>query len=189
MKIDKRLLLAGLTVAVAALALMSTSAASAAVWKDKGTNVAKLIEIGLTGGENAEWEEKGVNCEVHLTMTTEGGSTGKITKFENKSCTTFGKVSSCTVATTKAEGLPWTVTVNTSDLTIKNWRVKRTFNAGCATASVDKTIPSTTFTLLEPTAITEVEFLGELKEAEVLKYKAFGSLTVDAPNSGTYGIG
>ncbi len=189
MKIDKRLLLAGLTVAVAALGLMSTSAASAAVWKDKGTNVAKLIEIGLTGGEVAEWEEKGVSCEIKLTMTTEGGSTGKITKFENKSCTTFGKVSTCTVASTKAEGLPWTVTVDAADLTIKNWRVKRTFNVGCATASIDKTIASMTFTLLSPSAISEIEFLGDLTEGGILKYKAFGSLLVDAPNAGTYGIG
>jgi hypothetical protein len=189
MKIDKRLLIAGLTVAIAAFGLMSTASASAAVWKMGGTNVTKLVEIGLSGGEVAEWEEKGVSCEIKLTMTTEGGSTGKITKFENTSCTTFGKISTCTVASTKAEGLPWTVTVDATDLTIKNWRVKRTFNAGCGTTSIDKTIPSTTFTLLSPTAISEIEFLGELKEAEVLKYKAFGSLTVDSPNSGTYGIG
>lgn len=187
MKIEKRLLIAGLAVLV--FCGLTATVASAAVWKDKGTNVTKLVEFGLTGGEIAEWEEKGVSCEVKLTMTTEGGSTGKITKFENVSCTTFGKVSTCTVASTKAEGLPWTVTVDATDLTIKNWRVKRTFNAGCATASVDKTIPSVTFTLLSPTAISEVEFLGELKEAEVLKYKAFGSLTVDSPNAGTYGIG
>ena len=188
MKINKRLLLAGLAVAIAICSL-TAAIASAAVWKDKGTNVSKLIEIGLTGGEVAEWEEKGVSCEVKLTMTTEGGSTGKITKFENKSCTTFGKVSTCTVASTKAEGLPWTVTVDTTDLTVKNWRVKRTFNAGCATASIDKTIASMTFTLLSPTSISEIEFLGDLTEGGVLKYKAFGSLLVDAPNAGTYGIG
>jgi hypothetical protein len=188
MKINKRLLLASLAVAVAVCSL-TAAIASAAVWKDKGTNVTKLVEIGFTGGEIAEWEEKGVSCEIKLTMTTEGGSTGKITKFENKSCTTFGKVSSCTVASTKAEGLPWTVTVDAADLTIKNWRVKRTFSAGCATASVDKTIASVTFTLLSPTAISEIEFVGDITEAEVLKYKAFGSLLVDAPNAGTYGIG
>jgi hypothetical protein len=184
MKIDKRLLLAGLAAVVAVCSLMSTASASAAVWKMGGTNVTKLIELGLSGGEVAEWEEKGVSCAIHATLTTEGGSTGKITKFENSSCTTFGKISSCTVASTKAEGLPWTVTVNTSDLTIKNWRVKRTFNAGCGTASVDKTITSMKVTLLSPSAITEMEFLGE-----ITGYKAFGSFTVDAPNSGTYGIG
>lgn len=183
MKIDKRLLLAGLTVMVALFAV-SASAASAAVWKDKGTNVTKFIEIGLTGGEVAEAGGKGLSCSVHATLTTEGGSTGKITKFVTNSCTTFGELTGCTMAASESKGLPWTVDVNATDLTITGWHLKRTFKAGCATTEIDKTVTSTTVTLNTPTAITEMEFLGE-----ITGYKSFGSFTVDSPNSGTYGIG
>ena len=84
MKIDKRLLLAGMVVAVAMFAV--TASASAAVWKDKGVNVTKFISIGLTGGEVFESGTSGMSCEIVATLTTEGGSTGKITKFETKKC-------------------------------------------------------------------------------------------------------
>ncbi len=190
MKIDKRLLLAGLVVALTML-MASASSASAAVWKDKGVNVTKLVEIGFTGGEvfenlNAEKiSTGGMSCELAVTLTTEGGSTGKITKFETKQCSGgFGEFEKCELATAEAKGLPWTVHVNTTDLTITNLKTKRTFKAGCKVASIEKTVPSVTVTLDVTTAITEVEFLGE-----ITGYKTFGSLTVNAPNSGTYGIG
>jgi hypothetical protein len=183
MRIDKRLLLVGTVVAIAALAV-SAASASAAVWKDKGVNVTKFVEMGLSGGEVAEAGAKGLSCEIHATLTTEGGSTGKITKFETKKCTGFGELTGCEIAAAEAKGLPWTVDVNASDLTITNWHTRRTFKAGCATTEIDKTVGSVTVTLNSTTAITEMEFLGE-----ITGYKTFGSFTVDAPNSGTYGIG
>jgi hypothetical protein len=183
MKIDKLRLLAGLTVAIALFAV-SASSAWAAVWKDKGVNVAKFVSIGLTGGEVAEAGAKGLSCEILATITTEGGSTGKVTKWETKKCTGFGELSSCEMALSESKGLPWTVDVNTTTLTITNLRTRRTFKAGCATTEIDKTVPSVKVTLNTPTEITEMEFLGE-----IVGYKTFGSFTVDAPNSGTYGIG
>jgi len=180
MRGNKRLLLAG---AVAALVLLAVPAlALAAVWKDKGTNVTKFSEMTLSGGEIFEVSEgNGMNCKVSATLTTEGGSTGKITKWTITECPKgFGTFTSCTMKTAEAKGLPWTVTVNTTDLTIANLRVKRTFNGGCAES--DKTIASTTVTLDSTTAITEMEFSG-VKET----YKNVGSLTVSP--SGTYGIG
>jgi hypothetical protein len=184
MKSNKRLLIAS---AIAALVVLAVPAlALGSVWKDKGTNVTKFVEIGLSGGEIFEApSENGMSCEIHATLTTEGGSTGKITKFEIKKCPTgFGSFAKCELNTAEAKGLPWTVHVNTSDLTITNMRTKRTFKTGCSTSELDKTITSTTVTLNTPSAITEMEFLGE-----TTGYKTFGSFTVDSPNSGTYGIG
>ena len=174
---------------VACFALTVPALASAAVWKHKGVNLAKFVELGLPGGENFETEVTGVwsgmNCEVKATMTTEGGSTAKITKYEIKSCSkAFGKMSACTVVAKEAKGLPWTVHVNASDLTITNMRVRRTFNAGCPVAELDKTFTSMTLTLNTPSAISEMEFSGALAG-----YKAFGSWKVEGLNAGTYGIG
>jgi hypothetical protein len=184
MESKKRLLLAGTIAAVVVLAVPALALAS--VWKDHGTNVNKFVELGLSGGEIFEaGEGNGMSCEIHATLTTEGGSTGKITKFETPKCPTgFGTFAKCELSTATAKGLPWTVDVNASDLTITNWHTKRTFKAGCGTTELDKTVGSVTVTLNTPTEITEVEFLGS-----ITGYKTFGSLTVDSPNSGTYGIG
>lgn len=183
MERKKRLLLAGAVTAFVVLAVPALALAS--VWKDKGTNVTKFVEIGLSGGEIFEATEgNGMSCEIHITMSTEGGSTGKISKFENKGCPAgFGSFKECTLSTATAKGLPWTVDVNESDLTITGWHVKRTFSS-CGTSEVNETIGSVTMTLNTPSSISEVEFVGSTES-----YKAFGSATVDAPNTGTYGIG
>jgi hypothetical protein len=187
MKNQKRLAIAAAVCACFALAFPAL--ASSAVWKHKGVNLAKFVELGLPGGENFETEISGVwsgmNCEVKATMTTEGGSTAKITKYEIKSCAkAFGKMSSCSVVAKEAKGLPWTVHVNASDLTITNMRVRRTFSAGCPVTELDKTFSSMTVTLNTPAAIAEMEFSGTLAG-----YKAFGSWAVEGTNKGTYGIG
>ena len=184
MKIDKRVL--ALSTALALLGLCVTaSLAMAAVWKDKGTNVTSPITIKFTGGENAEAGAKGLNCEVKLTMTTSGGSTGQVSNLETVKCTGFGELSKCELASSESLGLPWTVHVNATDLTITNWRTKRKFKAGCATTEIDKTVGSVTVTILpNPSEMSEVEFLGQ-----ITGYKIFGSLKVDSPNAGTYGIG
>jgi hypothetical protein len=175
--------------AVACFLLAFPVLAQGAVWKHNGVNLAKFVELSLPGGENFESEVSGVwsgmNCEVKATMTTEGGSTAKITKYEIKSCAkAFGKMSSCSVVAKEAKGLPWTVHVNATDLTITNMRVRRTFNVGCPVAELDKTFTSMTVTLNTPSKITEMEFSGTLAG-----YKAFGSWKVEGTNSGTYGIG
>ena len=187
MKNQKRLAIAAAVCACFALAFPVL--ASAAVWKHKGVNVNKFVELGLPGGEIFEseisGEKSGMSCEVRAVMTTEGGSTAKITKYELKTCTkAFGKLSSCQINTQEAKGLPWTVHVNASDLTITNMRIRRTFKAGCVVSEYDKTFPSMTVVLNTPSAISEMEFNGSL-----VGYKAFGSWTVEGTNKGTYGIG
>src|SRR5215207_2265377 len=111
--------------AIACFALAIPTMAQGAVWKHNGVNLAKFVELSLPGGENFETEVSGewsgMNCEVRAVMTTEGGSTAKITKYEIKSCAkAFGKMSSCSVVAKEAKGLPWTVHVNASALTITN---------------------------------------------------------------------
>lgn len=185
MKINRRLLLAGAIAAVAVLAIPAL--ASASVWKHGGSNLKKFVEIGLTGGELFETSaENGMSCELHATLTTEGGSTGKITKFETKKCPTgFGSFAKCELNTAEAKGLPWTVDVNTSDLTITGWHTKRTFKGtGCEAGELDKTVGSVTMTLETPSAISEMEWL-----AEITGYSTGGSFVVDGANKGTYGIG
>lgn len=183
MEAKKRLLLAGVIAALVVLAVPALALAS--VWKDKGTNVTKFISIGLSGGELFEFEgANGMSCELHATLTTEGGSTGEITKFETLKCPEgFGSFKNCELTSAEAIGLPWTVDVNTSDLTITNLHTKRKFK-NCSTTELDKKVPSVTVTLNTPTAITAVEFSGS-----ITGYKTAGSFTVDSPNSGTYGIG
>jgi len=181
--------LATLVAAIACLALAFPVLAQAAVWKHNGVNLAKFIELSLPGGENFETEVSGewsgMNCEVRAVMTTEGGSTAKITKYEIKSCAkAFGKMSSCSVVAKEAKGLPWTVDVKTTDLVVTNMRVRRTFNVGCPVTELDKTFTEMHLTLNTPSKITEMEFSGTLTN-----YKAFGSWTVEGTNSGTYGIG
>lgn len=175
--------------AIACFAFALPAMAQAAVWRHKGVTLTKFIELGLPGGEVFETEVSGelsgMSCEVRAVMTTEGGSTAKITKYELKACGgAFGKLSGCEVNTQEAKGLPWTVHVNASDLTITNMRVKRTFKAGCAVTELDKTFTSMTVTLNTPSAITEMEFSGSLTN-----YTAFGSWAVEGTNAGTYGIG
>jgi hypothetical protein len=188
MKRNRRLLLAGAIAAIAVLAVPAMATAS--VWKDGSTKVEKFISLGLTGGEIFEIaptgeQKNGMICEVHATLTTEGGSTGKITAFETKSCGSgFGSFAKCELSSAEPKGLPWTVDVNTSDLTITGWHTKRVFKAGCSTTELNKTIGSVKVTLNTPTAITEMEWLGE-----ITGYTSRGSFSVDAPNSGTYGIG
>lgn len=177
--------------AIACFVLAFPVLAQGAVWKHNGANLTKFIELGLPGGENFETqvsgEWSGMNCEVKATMTTEGGSTAKITKYEIKSCAkAFGKMSSCSVVLKEAKGLPWTVDVKTTDLVVTNMRVRRTFNAGCPVTELDKTITELHLTLKEePLKIKEMEF----NNSSLGTYKMFGSWTVEGANSGTYGIG
>lgn len=126
-----------------------------------------------------------MSCEVKATMTTEGGSTAKITAYEIKSRGSgFGKMAGCEVSTKEAKGLPWTVDVDATDLTITNMRIKRTFKAGCKVTELDKTLTSVKVALNTPSKITEMEYSGS-----IAGYKAFGSWKVEGTNSGTYGIG
>lgn len=187
MRSQKRLFVTAIVAVGVMLAVPALAQAS--VWKDEGENVTEFVELGLSGGELFEVIEgethSGMSCKIHATLTTEGGSTAKITKYETKECPSgFGKLSSCTLASAEARELPWSVTVNTSTLTVKNMHTIRKFSSGCAISELNKTVGEVKVNLSTPSAITEMEWLGE-----ITGFKTIGSFTVDSPNSGTYGIG
>lgn len=184
-KQDKRRLLAVVLAATAVVALVGSATASASVWKDAGVTVNKEFSIGLTGAQNYEMENSagGVQCSEHFTLKFNGTSTTTLGSFENKGCTTFGTYKSCTVATVEAIGQPWTVTLEASTLKIPNFRVKHTFKAGCAKGEINQLL-SVTMTPESASNITELNTLGTSGT-----FKQFGTFTVDAPNSGTTGIG
>jgi hypothetical protein len=195
MKSNRRLLLAGVIAALAVLAVPAL--ALAAVWKDKnGTNVTKFTEFTMNGAEIFETTPgNGMDCEVHATMTTEGGSTAKITKFEIKKCEgTFGtfKTTKCELNVGEGKGLPWTVDVNAEDLTVTNWRTKHTFKgAECKEPELDKTISSMTVKL-EPNIkeMSVLAFDGKItNEKGEQTYRTAGSPEIEGINNLTYGIG
>jgi hypothetical protein len=185
MKHNKRWLFAVVLAAMALIALVGSATASAGVWKMGGTEVTTAFSLGLTGGANYEINESkgGVNCSEHFTLSSTGKSNATISAFENKGCTTFGTLEKCSVQTVEAIGLPWTVTVGTSTLTINNMHMKHKMKTGCATTEIDKTL-NVTLTPDVTTAITSLNLLGTSGT-----YKQFGSYTIDSPNSGTTGIG
>lgn len=185
MKTDRRPLRVAVVAALAATMLATVSSASAAVWKHEGVNVTGPVKFTVTGGELIETPSGGMVCEVHATVATKGGSIGEVTSFASPECpTVFGNLAGCSVTASQALGLPWQIHVNASDLTITKWRVRRTFDAGCAVSELDKTIPSVTAMPDVPSAISELEISGE-----TTGYSMLGSLSVAAPNTGTYGIG
>lgn len=195
MKSNRRLLIAGVITAIVMLAVPAL--ALAAVWKDKnGTNVTKFTEFTMNGAEIFETTAgNGMDCEIHATMTTEGGSTAKITKFEIKKCEgTFGtfKTTKCELNVGEGKGLPWTVDVNAEDLTVTNWRTKHTFKgAECKEPELDKTISSMTVKL-EPNIkeMSVLAFDGKItNEKGEQTYRTAGSPEIEGINNLTYGIG
>lgn len=190
MKSKRRLLIAGVIAAVAVLAIPALALAT--VWRDHGTEVTKSFELTLNGGEIFETTAgNGMSCEVHATLTSEGKATGKITKFEIKKCPTgFGTFAKCEFSKGEAKGLPWTVDLNATDLTITKMRLVHIQKAGCATLEVDKTIENMTVTLQPSTTeISELLYDGKILSGEEQLYRSFGTLTIEGTNNGTYGIG
>jgi hypothetical protein len=183
MKIDKRLLVA--LALAACLVTVSATVASGAVWKDNHSNLGSQVSFNVTGGEVFETGSGGMSCEVLGTIQAQSGSTGTVQKWEVKNCSgAFGNLAGCQVSATQITGNPWQLHVETSDIKVTSLRIRRTFKAGCAVSELDKTVTMTLTPKPELTTVTEYEFFGESGT-----YKSFGSFKVDAPNSGTYGIG
>src|ERR1700733_13871723 len=133
MNIKKMLLVGAAVLALAAVAV-PVSLATTGHWKDGGAEVKTKFELSLTGAETFEIPtESGMDCEVHAVLTSEGGTSAKITKWEIKTagCKGFGSFASCTLSSTTINGLPWTVDVNTTNLTVTGVSITRVFKTGC----------------------------------------------------------
>jgi hypothetical protein len=160
------------------------SASPGAVWKDKGSNVTKHVEFGLTGASIIEGFGGSVACSTHATITTSGGSTAVMTKYELKNCIPSGNFKSCKVLKSEPKFLPWGIDVNATDLTLTGARILYVLDKGCPIEEYEMFVLNTTLVLTTPTAITEIEY-----ERQTTNFREVGSFSVDAPNSGTYGIG
>ena len=184
-KLNKRRMLAELLTMTAVIALAGAATASAAVWRDGGAEVTSPFTLELAGGGQYEIEEGlgGVNCSEHMTLSSTGGSNATISKFENKSCRAFGTLSSCTVQTVEAIGLPWSIALGAEAETITGMHVKHKFKAGCAVGEINETV-NVAMTPNSPTAIESFELFEAGGE-----YRQFGSYEIEGTNSGTYGIG
>lgn len=170
----------------AALVVASPAPASAAVWKHGGSNVNKFTEIDFGGAESfgVIGIVGTINCELSGKLTTSGGSTGTITKYTLFACSGTGGLANCVPVAVESKGLPWTVDVNTTDLTLTKMRTRRTFTGkGCPASETDVTW-SPTLTLDTPTAIYEMEFF-----IQSALYASAGVLQLIPPDDGTYGIG
>lgn len=191
----------GIVIAVTALvaiaAMIGAASALAGVWKKGGTELKEKITLSMTGGEVVEIENgaSSLSCNTTETMTTSGGSTASVTAFavEKASCEGFtGKLKGCTVTAATPKTLPWSVTVNTSTLTVKNAGVSYTLNTGCAISKIESSYPELTLTPEEPSSIVFFHF-GQTGTGKVNGSSASitsgGIWQLAEADFGKYGIG
>ena len=195
MKNRKHALLAAASALAAIAALALPASASASVWLKEGKALKEHVELPLTGGEVIEVSGSAMLCESSATMSTEGGSTAQITAYNiNKaSCIGLaGSLEGCEVTAATPTGLPWSVTVNSVDLSAKEVSVGYSFDKACSIQKIEMGFPKLTLTPEEPSAIRLFHFNQEGtakvdgKEAS-LSYG--GSLQLPEEDSGIYGIG
>ena len=176
--------LLGAMLIVGALCAGTAASASAAVWKDKGTNVTSFFQLDMTGLETVEIPPFAGSfaCEVRVTLTSSGGSTAQITKWEVKACVGTEDLAKCKLSSYQSKSLPWSVTVtSTPDLSISSGEVVRKFSS-CPILEVASPATTLTATPDSASAIKEFEFVNTAKTRH-------GFLSIDPPNAGTYGIG
>jgi hypothetical protein len=157
MKSRKGLVIA-MTAFVAVAAMIGAASALAGVWKHEGKELKEKHTFSLTGADVVEVESGAsvLICNTSATMTTAGGSTASVTAFavEKSSCEGFaGKFKGCTVTAATPKTLPYSVTVGSTTLTVKNFGVTYTLNSGCGITSVATSYPELTLIPEEPSAI------------------------------------
>ncbi len=180
-------------VAMLVLALAGPAGASAtAVWQHEGAPLEEHAEMSLEGSQIFITEAGGMICEADATLTAEPGSTGVVTNVASTKCQgLFGELAGCVVTGTEQPAGPWDVHVNTGDLTATEVALVRTFNEGCPVETIESSIPELTTTLVEPGAISEIEWFGggeaSIDGGPAGEYEEIGSWFVTP--AGTYGIG
>jgi hypothetical protein len=185
--------IAALVVAVAVLA--GPASASASVWLHEGKPLSEHVELPLGGGEVIEVGTSTLLCDTAATMTTEGGSTAEITAYnvEKASCIGLsGGVEGCEVTAATPQSLPWSVSVNSVDLTAKGAGVTYSFDAGCSIDKIETSFPELTLTPEEPAAIRLFHFHQEgtgKVDGESASLTDSGALELPEADFGKYGIG
>jgi hypothetical protein len=195
MRNPKHSLLAAASALAAMAALALPASASAAVWQHEGTALKKHVALSLAGSEVIETSGAVMLCNNTATMTTEGGSTAKITAFDVEEGTCVGlagKLEGCTVTTGTPTGLSWSVGVNTADLTAKEVRVDYTFDKSCAIQKIETTYSKLTLSPDNASAIRLFHFnqAGTAKvDGKEASLTYSGSLNLPESIFDTYGIG
>jgi hypothetical protein len=185
--------IAGAAAVVAILALPASATTSA--WLHEGEPLEESVELRPTGGEVVEFGGSVLICETSATITTEGGSTAQITDYDVNaaSCAgVAGQVEGCEVEATTPKGLPWNVSVNSSDLTAEEVQVAYWFDGACPIGEIRTEFAELTLTPEEPSAIDLFRFSQEgtgLVDGKAAPIGYFGSLNLPEGELGTYGIG
>ncbi|HEY2480277.1 MAG TPA: hypothetical protein VGI17_16305 [Solirubrobacterales bacterium] len=188
-------LLAAAATLVAIAALAGPASASASVWLHNGEPLAKHVELPLRGGEVIQVPAGAFHCNAEATLSTEGGSTAQITAYniELETCEgLLGEFNECQVTAATVNNLPWSVTVNAEDLTVKKVGISYSFDEACPIHKVESSLPEVTVTLEEPSAIRLLQF-GQEGTGKVDGEEGFlidsGFLQLSEEDSGQYGIG
>ena len=191
----KKPLLAAACVLAAVAVLAVPASASASVWLHKGEALKTKVTLSLEGSEVIEVGESVLLCNNTATMTTEGGSTAKITAYNPNKATCIGlagKLVGCEATAISPTGLSWSVAVNTSDLTAKEVKVDYTFNKGCGIQKIETSIASLTLTPETAKEIRSFHFNQETKAVVDGKGSTLifsGTLNLPEKDFDTYGIG
>ena len=177
--------------AVAFLAMPET--ASAGVWLHEGVELAAIANVEMVGSVEFEFTmvpgTKFICGEVFADLEAKPGGGGGINAFEREtlSCGGEGLYEGCTLAAHSEPGLPWAVTVNENDVSVKNVRLNYVFDKGCFLEEAQVKIPTMTLTPDNQEAITEFTISGEgVDQSTLLPVKISGTLF--PAEAETYGI-
>lgn len=178
--------------ALLVLALAGPAGAAAAEWTHEGAPLGEHAQLGLEGSQVFITEAGGMICEADATLTAEPGSSGSVRGLTSTKCQGFfGELAGCFVTGTEQPSGPWPVHVTATDLDVTGVTVVRTMNEGCAVKTIESTIPELTYSLVEPSAIGEIEYFGggsaSIDGGPAGEYEEFGSWFVTPV--GTYGVG
>jgi hypothetical protein len=195
MKKSKYVLLAVACAAAVAALVAIPASATTSVWLHEGEPLAESVELAPTGGEVIEFGGSVLVCQSSATIATEGSSTAQITAYDvdKASCAgVAGQLEGCTVTAATPTGLPWSIAVNTTDLTADEVRVDYSFDESCPIGEIKTSFAELVLTPEEPSAISLFHFSQE-GTAEVdgkgTAIGYFGSLNLPEEEAGTYGIG
>ncbi len=190
-----------LAMAVGTVAAFASPTSASAVWGHKSTAIQQSATIGLTGTLKFTSESGGVvECQVTYGIVLEPGSTGKVESLglDNKGtatdkCKTGGNLSKCQVHEFQPTELPWTVHLSSFDtIRIEAGEIHVSITGSECPITKFTTTPGSVFaTTSTPHVIGGTLTLsGNLQQDVFAGGKAAvtvgGSLTVEAPNSGTY---
>jgi len=191
----RRALLAGAGALAAIAVLAVPGSASASVWLKEGQPLKEKASLSLSGGEVIEISGGAMLCNNTATMTTEGGSSAQITAYDiaKATCVGFaGNLEGCEVTAASASGLPWSVTVNSVDLTAKGVAVAYSLNEACSVHKIEVSFASLTLTPEEPSAIRFFHFKAEgagKVDGKESTLTFSGVLELPEAEFGRYGIG